>query len=325
MRQGIARLHAPYFPPKFHRFMIKKFAFLLSLTLWLPTTYAQNELNASVRVSTPQLQRNDRRVFDQLEVSLKDFLNNTKWTNENFEQDERIKCSFILTISKELEGNVFEGELAIQATRPVYGSGYETPLISYLDKDIIFIYEQNQPIEFLRDNPDNQNLSSLLAFYVYIILGMDYDSFSQYGGEQHLQTAERIILNIQNSSTNSAPGWRPSDGGKNRNRYWIMENLLNPRVRPFRNAMYTYHRKGLDMFTVNQDQAKAAILLALEDVDKVSAAYFNSMIIQMFSYAKKDELVEMWKIAPKAQKDRVIQIMIKIDPANTQRYREIGS
>lgn len=305
--------------------MIKKFAFLVAFSISISTIYAQGELNASVRVSTPQLQRNDRKVFDQLEVSLKEFLNNTKWTNDNFEQEERIKCNFILTISKELDGNVFEAELAVQATRPVFGSGYETPLISHLDKDVVFTYEQNQPIEFLRDNPENQNLPAMLAFYVYIILGMDYDSFSQYGGEQYLLTAEKIITNIQNSSSNSATGWRPSDGGKNRNRYWIMENLLNPRVRPFRNAIYTYHRKGLDMFTTNQDQGKAAILLALEDIDKVSAAYFNSMIIQMFSYAKKDELVEMWKIAPKQQKDRVIQIMSKIDPANTQRYREIGS
>ena len=154
---------------------------------------------------------------------------------------------------------------------------------------------------------------------------MDYDSYSQYGGEQYLATAEKIVNNIQNSSSNAAPGWRPADGGKNRNRYWLMENLLNPRVKPFRNALYTYHRKGLDLFTVNPDQAKATILLALEDIDKVSAAYFNSMIVQIFSYAKKDELVEMFKLAPKAQKDRVIQIMSKIDPANSQRYREIGS
>lgn len=305
--------------------MLRKFVFIASFTLCFSTLYAQGELNASVRVSTPQLQRNDRRVFDQLEVSLRDFLNNTKWTSDNFDPDERIKCNFILTISKELDGNVFEAELAVQATRPVYGSGYETPLLSYLDKDVLFTYEQNQPIEFLRDNPENQNLPSLLAFYVYIILGMDYDSFSQFGGETHLLTAEKIITNIQNSSSNSAPGWRPADGGKNRNRYWIMENLLNPRVRPFRTAIYTYHRKGLDMFSVDQDKAKASILLALEEIDKVSSAYFNSMIVQMFAYAKKDELVEMWKIAPRPQKERVIQIMSKIDPANSQRYREIGS
>ncbi len=305
--------------------MLQKLALFFALAICSSTLCAQGELNASVRVSTPQLQRNDRKVFDQLEVSLKDFLNNTKWTNDNFEPEERVKCHFILTVSKESDGNVFEAELAVQATRPVFGSGYETPLLSHLDKDVIFIYEQNQPIEFLRDNPDNQNLSSLFAFYVYIILSLDYDSYSQYGGEAHLLTAEKIVTNIQNSSSNSAPGWRPSDGGKNRNRYWIMENLLNPRVRPFRNAIYTYHRKGLDMFAANPDKGKAAILLALEDIDKVSAAYFNSMIVQMFSYAKKDELVEMWKIAPKAQKERVIQIMSKIDPANTQRYREIGS
>ncbi len=304
--------------------MFKQLFIFLFLSACASSLYAQGELNATVRVNTPQLQRNDRKVFDQLEASLREFLNNTKWTNDVFEPAERIKCNFILTISKELDNNFFEAELAIQSTRPVYGSGFETPLISYLDKDVVFSYEQNQPIEFFRDVTDNQNLPSLFAFYVYVILGMDYDSFSQYGGDPHYATAERIVTNIQNSS-NTAPGWRPADGGKNRNRYWIIENTLNPRVKPFRAAMYMYYRKGLDMFTVNQETARANILLALEDIDKVSVAYLNSMIVQMFSYAKKDELVEMWKVAPKAQKDRVIQIMSRIDPANSQRYREIGS
>lgn len=313
------------FLPIFFLNMRKIIAFSAIFSLLVGAIHAQAELIASVRVSTPQLQRNDRRVFDELETTLKDFLNNTKWTGDAFNQEERIKCSFILTISKELEGNVFEGELAILSSRPVYGSGYETPMLSYLDKDIQFRYEQNQPIEFLPDNPENQNLSSIMAFYVYIILGLDYDSFSSFGGEQHLLTAEKIITNIQNSSSNSASGWRPNDGGKNRNRYWIMENLLNPRVRPMRNAMYTYHRKGLDMFASNPEQAKAAVLLALEEVDKVGVAYFNSMIVQLFAYSKKDELVEMWKIAPRPQKERVIQILSKIDPANSQRYREIGT
>ena len=124
---------------------------------------------------------------------------------------------------------------------------------------------------------------------------MDYDSFSQYGGDQHYATAERIVTNIQNSSSNSAPGWRPADGGKNRNRYWIIENTLNPRIKTFRGAMYTYYRKGLDMLTINQEQAKNSILQALEEVDKASIAYLNSMIVQMFSYSKKDELVEITK------------------------------
>lgn len=306
--------------------MNRNFLLLFVLCLLsLSTALAQGELNATVRVNTPQLQHTDRKVFDQLETSLRDFLNNTKWTNDQFEQDERIKCSFILTISKELDATNFEGELAIQSTRPVYGSGYETAIISHLDKDIVFSYEQNQPIEFIKDATNNQNLSAILAFYAYVIIGMDYDSFSPFGGDPYLSTAERIVTNIQNSSSNPPTGWSPGDGGKNRNRYWIIENLLNPRVKPFRNAMYTYYRKGLDMFTTDMNQAKTNILQALEDVDKVSVAYLNSMIVQMFAYAKKDELVEMWKIGPKAQKDRVIQIMTRIDPANSQRYREIGS
>lgn len=285
---------------------------------------AQGEIQATVRISTPQLQQADRKVFDQLEVSLRDFLNNTKWTQDPFEPDERIKCNFIFTISEELGSNFYKAELAVQAVRPVYGSGYETPLISHLDKDCTFGYEQNQPIEFLLDAADNQNLPAILAFYVYVILGMDYDSFSLYGGEQHYLTAQQIVTNVQSGGSSGAGGWRPADGGKNRNRYWVIENLLNPRVKPYRAAMYSYYRKGLDNFATNLDQGKVAVLQALEEVDKVNVAYFNAMIIQMFANAKRDELVEMWKVGSKPQKDRVTQIMSKIDPANGQRYREIG-
>ncbi|MFN0012964.1 MAG: DUF4835 family protein [Saprospiraceae bacterium] len=285
---------------------------------------AQGELDCSVRINTPQLQTTDRRVFDQLEVTMREFLNSTKWTNDVFQLEERIKCNFILTIKIE-NGNSYDAELAVQAVRPVYGSGYETPMLSHLDKDVSFDYDQNQPLLFQPDATDNQNLPAILAFYVYVILGMDYDSYALYGGDQHLLSAQQIVTNIQNSSTNKGSGWRPADGGKNRNRYWIAENLLNPRVRPYRAAMYTYHRKGLDLISSDMEAGKTAIMLALEEVDKVNTAYFNSMITQMFANAKKDELVEMWKLGGKPQKERVQQIMIKIDPVNTQRYREIGS
>ncbi len=304
--------------------MLKKILFLLVAFCMTQVAVAQGELNASVRVSTPQLQRTDRRVFDELEISLKNFLNTTKWTNDIYDQDERIECNFILTISEELDNNGFKGELAVQSTRPVFGSGYKTALLSHLDKDVTFTYEQNQPIEFVLDNAENPNLAALFAFYTYVILGLDYDSFSLYGGDNYLLNAQQIVQNIQNSSTNSASGWRPADGGKNRNRYWVIENLMNPRVKPFRSAMYAYCRKGLDAFAADQDGAKTEILKALEEVEKVNVAYFNSMIVQMFANAKRDELVEMWKIGGKPQKDRVIQIMTKIDPASAARYREIG-
>lgn len=292
--------------------------------LAVATTYAQGELNCTVRINTPQLQQTDRRVFDQLEVSLRDFLNNTKWTNDAFEPDERIKCNFILTIRSELGNNTFEGELAVQSVRPVYGSTYESPMLSHLDRNIVFQYEQNQPIQFQPDVNDNPNLPSLFAFYAYIILGLDYDSFSLFGGDPHLLMAQQVVTNIQNTPGNSSPGWRPADGGGNRNRYWIIENLLNPRVRPMRAAMYTYHRKGLDLFGTDMNTAKNNILQALEEVDKVNTAYFNAMIVQMFANAKKDEIVEMWKIGDRQQKERVQQIMMRVDPANMPRYREIG-
>ncbi len=303
---------------------MSRFSTLLLILFFAAAAQAQGELNCTVRISTPQLQRTDRKVFDQLETSLRDFLNNTKWTDDAFEPSERIKCNFIMTIKTEQDDNTFEAELAVQAVRPVYGSGYETPLLSHLDKDIIFNYDQNQPIEFQRDAADVPNLSALFAFYAYVIIGMDYDSFSPQGGDPYFLVAQQIVTNIQNSTTNKTPGWRPGDGGKNRNRYWIMENLLNPRVKPFRNAIYTYHRKGLDMFTTDINAGKTAILQSLDDIEKVSIAYFNSMIVQMFATAKRDELIEMWKVGAKPQKERVIQIMTKIDPANTQRYREIG-
>jgi hypothetical protein len=296
--------------------------FSTGLTL---SIFAQGEINATVRVSTPQLQKTDRRVFDQLEIALKEFLNNTKWTQDVFEPEERIKCSFILTISEEQDNNTFKGELAVQATRPVYGSGLETPILSHLDKDVVISYEQNQPVEFVIDQVDNPNLSALFAYYVYVILGMDYDSFSLYGGDPYMLSAQQIVTNIQNSTSNSTPGWRPASGDKSRSRYWLAENLLSPRVKPFRGAMYSYYRKGLDVMSTNLDQGKESVLNSLEEIDKVSSAYFNAMVVQMFINAKRDELVEMWKVGKPVQKERVIQIMSKIDPANGQRYREIGS
>jgi Domain of unknown function (DUF4835) len=300
------------------------FLSFLSFSL-ISKIFAQGELNATIRVSTPQLQQADRKVFDDMEIQLRDFLNTTKWTSDIYEPSERIECNFIITISEELGSNAFKGELAVQSTRPVYGSGYKTALLSHLDKDVTFTYEQNQALDFVLDGVQNQNLPALLAFYAYIIIGLDYDSYSLNGGDQYFLNAMQIVTNIQNSSNNKSSGWRPADGGKNRNRYWLAENILNPRVKPYRAAMYTYYRKGLDNFMNNIDLGKVSVMLALEEVDKVNTTYFNSMIIQMFANAKRDELVEMWKLGGKPQKDRVIQIMSKLDPANGSKYREIGS
>jgi Domain of unknown function (DUF4835) len=285
----------------------------------------QGEILATVRINTPQLQKTDRKVFDQMEVALREWLNNTKWTNDVFSVEERIKCNFILTISAELDNNAFRGELSVQASRPVYNSVYESPLMAHLDKEVVFSYEQNQPMEFLPDVADNPNLTAMFAFYVYAILAMDYDSFSLYGGEPYLLIAQQIVVNKQNSS-NPPPGWRANEGSgdKARNRHWFVENMLSPRMKPYRGAIYQYHRQGLDLFMTNMEQARTNILLALEEVDKANLAYPNAMALQMFSNAKRDELVEIWKLGTRPQKERVSQIMSKIDPSSALRYKALG-
>lgn len=303
---------------------MKYLLFSLFIVLASGQLMAQGELNATVRINTPQLQRTERKVFDQLEVSLRDFLNNTKWGTDAFLADERVKCTFIMTIESEGDNNNFNANLAVQATRPVYKSGYETTIFSTQDKEVSFVYEQSQPIEFAAENSENQNLPAIFGFYAYVILGLDYDSFSQYGGDNYLQTAQQIVVNIQNSTTNKSPGWKPANGDKNRSRYWLAENLVSPRTRIMRNGFYNYHRKGLDLFTVDQEEGRKAVINALEDIDKAGIAYLNAMIIQLFAQAKRDEIVEMMKNATIQQRQRVFQIMVKIDPANTQRYKDMG-
>jgi hypothetical protein len=301
---------------------MKKLIQFLLIFLFATNMQAQ-ELVATVKVLTPQLQKTDRKVIDALETSLKDLINTTKWTEDVFEPLERIKCTFTLTIKSEVGDNGFSGELSVQATRQIYGSGYESPLISHLDKDVEFTYDQFQSIDFAKDNIDN-NLSAVIAFYVYTILGLDYDSFSLLGGDPYHGIALQIINTIPPGMANRFAGWRASDGTKNRNRYWINENMLSPRVKPLRSALYLYHRKGLDMMSTDLEKGKTSILSALEEIEKVNTSYFNSMIVQMFNNAKREELIEMWKQGTKPQREHIFQIMTKLDPANTQRYRDIN-
>ncbi len=303
---------------------MKKLLFSLVFTLFCLGQVSAQEFNATVKVLTPQLQKTDRKVFDVLETSLRDFINNYKWTEDVFEPTERIHATFTITVSTEMGSNAFEAKLAVQATRPIFGSTYETALISHQDDNVNFAYEQYQAIDFSRDNIDN-NLTAVLAFYCYTILGLDYDTFSLYGGESFYLTAQQIVNNIPPAMASNYTGWRASDGGsKNRNRYWMNENLLNGKLKALRGGWYNYHIKGLDLMVNNPEKSRATILAALEELEKANNAYFSSMWVQMFVTCKRDELIEMWKQGTKPQRERVYQILTKIDPANTSRYREIG-
>ena len=210
----------------------------------------------------------------------------------------------------------------MQAVRPVYGSEYVTPLISYNDRDFTFVYEQFQPIQYSQ-NAYNDNLSHVLSFYAYIILGLDYDSFSAYGGELYFQTAQDIVNAVPSGAAAQNPGWQSLDG--NRNRYWIVENILSPRTRSYRQAMYDYPRQALDLMHKDVAAGRLIMLQALEDLNSVNQSYPNAMILQMFSLAKDDEIIEIFRRGTRQEKTRVVQIMAKIDPSNASKYRRINS
>lgn len=299
---------------------MKKMLFLFFV---LATVGVQaQELTFSVKINTLKLQTVDPKVFITLEQTVAEFLNNQKWTNEIFETNERINCNLVLTIQEELSPTSFKADLAIQASRPVFGSTYETRMLNHLDKEVTFSYEQFQPLIYSK-NVFNDNLSSILAFYVYVILGMDADSFSLFGGDEHYQTAQEILNTVPQNVASSAAGWRSVEG--NRNRYWIIENILSPRVRALRQGLYEYHRQGLDMMASDVNTGRAIVLQALEEVDKVNQSYPNAMIIQMFSNAKSDEIVEIFKRGTRQEQDRVVQIMVKVDATNASKYRNIKS
>lgn len=278
------------------------------------------ELNCVVKVNTQKLQTVDPRVFQTLEQAVRDFMNSTKWTEDFFQTNERIDCNILLTIQEELSPTSFKADLAIQASRPVFNSTYETALINYIDKDITFEYEQYQPLLFSR-NRFNDNLSAVLSFYAFTILGLDYDSFSLYGGEPYFQVAQEIINNVPSSAAALYKGWRSIDG--NRNRFWIIENLLSPRVRPLRQAWYEYHRRGLDVMADDLVTGRAVIAAGLDEVAKVNQVYPNSMSVQMFNTTKGKEIVEIFKQGTREEKDKVIQVMSRVDAPNAGQYRSI--
>jgi len=300
---------------------MKKYYLLLIALICCKLMTAQ-ELEFTVNINTPKLQTTDPKVFESLRESMINFLNNQKWTNDVFDPKERIKCNIQMTIKDELSSNSFSADFAIQAVRPVFGSSYETPLLSHVDKDFTFIYEQFQPLEYTK-NAFSDNLTAFLSFYVYIILGMDYDSYSLYGGEPYFQTANNILTTIPPSAAQAFPGWRSLDG--NRNRYWIIENLLSPKVRDYRQAMYDYHRQSLDIMAENAETGRAIMLKSLETMSRVNRSYPNSMIMQMFTNAKSGEIIEIFKKGTRDEKTKIRSIMAKIDASNASKYRtQIG-
>ena len=294
--------------------------FCLLVLIFISVDLQGQEFNIDVTVNAPSLTTADPRTLTALETAIEEFYNDRKWTSDEFENEERIEGSIQFNITADLSASSFTADMYISTGRPVYNSTYSSPLINHVDRNISFTYNDGEP---LRDNSSQftDNLSSILTFYAYVILGFDYDTFSRLGGEDHFRTANNILANIPPSVSSSDRNW--SSLGGDRNRFWLMENVLNTRVEKMRVAMYDYHRKGLDRIEADVNTGKAIMFSAIKEVAAVNDGYPNSMIIQMFSNSKRAEILEVFKNSVKTEQRRIYDIMSKLDPAQSDFLREL--
>jgi hypothetical protein len=295
---------------------------LLLLVIFFSATdmVIAQEFKAVVTVSTPKLQETEPAVFKTLERDLQEFLNQERWTQDEYDPHERIDCNFQVNISQELGNNAFKADIALKAIRPVYGSEYKTVLINHVDRDIVFTYHEYQPIEngnqFFKDN-----LSAVFSYYAELILGLDAESFASGAGEVHFQNMQNIINQIPPGTADSDKGWTSLN--RKTTRYWIAENLLTARFKSFNEAWYNYHRKSLDVMHSNTELGINTMVDALREVDKTNTNYPNSIGVLMFLTAKSDEIVEIMKNASRTQKTTVYEFMRRLDPSNSGKYNAI--
>lgn len=297
-----------------------RFVLIFGISLVLNWSISAQELDANISVNTPQLQQTDPEIFKDLETQLQDFLNNQAFTNEYYEDHEKIKCNFQLTIRDELGNNSFTADLIVQSSRPVYGSEYETVLLNYSDSDVKLYYNPGTVFQFAPGSYVN-NLSSILSYYALMIIGYDYDSFSPKGGDPYFQMAENIVTAVPSNVAQDVGGWQPADS--DRNRFWLVENMLNPKVSDFRLAMYRYHLQGLDVMHANAAAGQASINDALNIVLDTRNAYPNNMVVQLFAIAKSDEVVEVMAKANRTLQKNASSVMTTIDPANRANYAKL--
>ncbi|NND93528.1 MAG: DUF4835 family protein [Flavobacteriales bacterium] len=286
------------------------------LVLGLVSIEAQ-ELNCRVQVVAPQVSNVERRVLDGLRDAVRDFMNDRKWTNDKFDLDERIECNLLLTLNEVSNNTRFSGKLQVQSNRIVFNSNYDSPMLNLVDEDVSFEYLENTILEFQLDQ-HRSNLASILAYYAYIIVGMDYDSFALEGGTPHFSNAQQVVVNAQNSSD---AGWKAFEN--NKNRYWLVENALHQAFKPLRSANYNFHRNGLDKMYENANLGRAKITQSISSLRKVHQSRPLSYNMRLFFLAKADEILNIYADAPVPEKNSVYNDLQIMDPANISKYNRL--
>lgn len=296
---------------------IMKWCFWAWLGLAPCLTEAQ-ELNARVTINHEKVQATNKQVFTTLEKALTDFINTRRWTDATFALNERIDCTFTFIINEMPSDNSFKGEIQIQARRPVYNSSYTTTLLNFRDKQLEFDYVEFEPLEYTENTLEN-NLTATVVFYIYLVLGLDFDSFAPEGGSPFFQQAMQIVNLAQ--AQPSWTGWKAFDN--NRNRHAVATALTENTAAGFRQFWYTYHRKALDEMAANPDRGRTTLITALPELVTYKSARPTSVVLQMFSDAKLDEIVSIYSKATSQEKQEGYKLLFNLYPTETTRLEAL--
>lgn len=301
-----------------------KFYFcILSLCLLNSFVVQAQELDVAVKVIGNAANLTDRKTFEQMENMVKEFINNQRWTNDRFESIERIRANMQISIKQDKGNNELVCDITVQAYRPVFKSSYETMLIQFTEKDVPILFDPFRPMENNRE-VYTDNLSAVVSFYAFLLLALDYDSYSLEGGEPYLNIMQNMLVNIPSSAKSYDPSWTSSTSKKN-SRYALFENLNNPRMKPFRRAYYEYHRLGLDQSSMDMNLVRRDLVSAIKAIAQTDQTYPNTFLMQSFINAKRPEIIEIFKQGTGIEKLDVHNAMITIDPSNATAYDQIKS
>lgn len=294
---------------------MKKLVFGLWFLIFTAFLSAQ-ELNCTVQINSDQIQGTNKSVFTTLKKSMTEFLNNRKWTELSFTNTERIECTMSILVKK-VDGDAFTTEITIQSRRPVFNSTYSTPLFNFKDKEFNFNYKEFDQLE-MNESSITSNLTAVLAYYAYVIIGYDLDSFSRLGGTPIFQAAENIVNSAQGASLS---GWKAFEN--TRNRYALINNILDEAFKKYRNYFYEYHRMGLDEMTTNAVNGRAKIADGLPLIREANRSRPSAVVISTFLDTKNDELINIFSKATTKEKTDAVQVLCDVNPTMTARYETI--
>jgi hypothetical protein len=298
-------------------FKFTRFFLITSFLVALSASVISQEFNLSVQISAPQIQQTNREKFQELRKGLYEFINEKSWTGYGYTIDERIEGTMAITITQEISSDEFKGKINLVLQRPVYGTSYNTTSLNYVDDDFQFQWQEGQPLEF-QDGTYSSSLTATIAYWVYIYLGMDFDSFLLMGGNPYFEKAQAIVNSAQGARET---GWKAFESMKNR--YWLAENLMNSSYSNIRKAMYQYNRKGLDEMQGNLDKGTQGCLEALEMLQRAHREKPRLFLMQLVIDAKRDEFINVFSGASPMDKTKAVNILKEIDPSKANDYQKI--